>query len=205
MGISTAILAGGKARRLGKEKGLIRILGKPMISYVIDACKELTTDIFVVFSTKEQSEKYLNALSDIRVIFDNTHQEYSPLFGAITAFRKIKNDYIFLLPCDTPLINSSVIELLYSFRLGYDAVIPRWPNGYIEPLCATYRSNSTLDVAEKMMNAGRLEMRGVTEELKVLYVSTLAIKKFDPKFNSFYNVNTEEDRRRVEKILRRRK
>jgi len=205
MGLFAAILAGGRARRLGKEKGLIRILGKPMISYVIDACKELTTDIFVVFSTKEQSEKYLNALSDIRIIFDNTHQEYSPLFGAITAFKQIKSDYIFLLPCDTPLIKPSVIELLYSIRLGYDAVVPRWPNNYIEPLCAIYRSNSTFDVAEKMINMGRLEMKGITEGLKVLYISTLAIKKFDPKFDSFYNVNTEEDRRRVEKILRRRK
>ncbi|MFX0069382.1 MAG: molybdenum cofactor guanylyltransferase [Promethearchaeota archaeon] len=205
MGLFVAILAGGRARRLGKEKGLIRILGKPMISYIIDACKELTTDIFVIFGTKEQSETYLNALSDIRIIIDNAHQEYSPLFGAITAFKQIKSDYIFLLPCDTPLIKSSVIELLYSIRLGYDAIIPRWPNGYIEPLCAIYRSNSTLDLAEKMMNMGRFEMRGITEGLKVLYVSTLAIKKFDSKLDSFYNVNTEEDRRKVEKILRRRK
>jgi len=205
MGLFAAILAGGRAKRLGKEKGLIRILGKPMISYVLDACKKLTTDIFVVFSTKEQSEKYLNALSDIRIILDDTHQEYSPLFGAITAFKQIRSDYIFLLPCDTPLIKSSVIELLYSIRRGYDAVVPRWPNNYIEPLCAVYRSNSALDVGEKMISKGRLEMKGITEGLKVLYVSTLVIKKIDPKFDSFYNVNTEEDRRKVEKILRRRK
>lgn len=205
MGLFAAILAGGRARRLGREKGLIRILGKPMISYVIDACRTLTADIYVVFGSKEQSERYRNDLNDVEIIFDDTDQEQGPLFGAITVFKKIRSDYVFLLPCDTPLIKPAVIELLHSIRLGYDAVVPRWPNGYIEPLCATYRSISALDVAEKMINTGRMEMKGITEGLKALYVSTLVLKKIDPKFDSFYNVNTEEDRRRVEKILRRRK
>lgn len=205
MGLFAAILAGGKARRLGAEKGLIRILGKPMISYVIDSCRTLTADIYVVFGSKEQSERYRNNMNDVEIILDDTNQEHSPLFGAITAFKQIESDYVFLLPCDTPLIRPSVIELLYSIRSGYDAVVPRWPNGYIEPLCATYRSKPALNAAERMIDAGRLEMKGITKGLKVLYVSTMVLKKIDPKFDSFYNVNTEEDRRRVEKILRRRK
>jgi molybdopterin-guanine dinucleotide biosynthesis protein A len=64
-----------------------------------------------------------------------------------------------------------------------DAVIPRWPNGYIEPLQAAYRTKSAMTAANTTLENKKLDMRSMIANLgKVTYVSTLALKKSRSKF-----------------------
>ena len=48
---SIAILAGGQSRRMGRNKALITLHGKPVLQWVIDAVAPLTDDLFLVTNT----------------------------------------------------------------------------------------------------------------------------------------------------------
>jgi len=207
--VDFAILAGGRSSRLGRDKGLLKICGKPMFLWVLEACRPYASRILIVTSSIEQKkeyEKYLERFSvkGVRVVVDEESEIRCPLIGARTAFKNVKSEYTFLLPCDTPLVNSSVLQLLISMSKGYNAVVPRWPNGYIEPLHSIYKTDKALAAVKSSLNDERYDMRSMLERLnRILYISTLVIKRFDPYLYTFLNVNREGDFKKAEKILKK--
>ena len=207
--IDFAILAGGKSSRLGKDKGLLEIHGKPMFLWVLETCKLYAKNILIVTSSNEQKRSYEECLEKFnirsaKVVVDEESEVRCPLIGAKTAFENSESEYTFLLPCDNPLINGSVLQLLISMSENYDAVVPRWPNGYIEPLHSIYKTDKALVAAESSLASQRFDMRGMLEKLrKVLYISTLVIKNIDPDLYTFFNVNSVSDLRKLEKIMRK--
>jgi len=207
--VDFAILTGGRSSRLGKDKGLLEVHGKPMFLWVLETCKHYAKNVLIVTSSVEQKRSYEECLEkfnvrNVKVVVDEESEVRCPLIGAKTAFKNAESEYTFLLPCDNPLVNGSVLQLLISMCENYDAVVPRWPNRYIEPLHSIYKSDKALVAAESSLAAQRLDMRGMLEKLsKVLYVSTLIIKKIDPNLYTFFNVNSMNDFRKLEKIMRK--
>ena len=124
--------------------------------------------------------------------------------GAAAGFRNARGEYSLLLPCDTPFVSREVLSLLLEISPGVNAVIPRWPNGYVEPLQAVYRTRRALQAAEEAIRMGRLDMRSMISLLRrVRYVSTLVLKQLDPNLTTFFNLNTPQDLRRAEILLQR--
>lgn len=200
---SAIILAGGPSRRFGSDKSLSLLLNKPLIKYVLDAVNNFVEEKIVVVSsgiTKETLARVLG--SDVKIAVDKREVQ-SPLVGALTGFGEANGEYALLLSCDTPLVSKEVLALLLELCINKNAAIPRWPNGYIEPLHAAYRVQPALEAAEKALNEGRLEMRAMIEKLRgVRYISTMVLKLFDPELRMFLNVNTPLDLKRAEQILR---
>lgn len=202
--LSAAILAGGASSRMGAEKGLVSLAGKPMILHVVEACMVLTKDIFVVAGS-DNAEAYAERLAGVaEVIRDADAGFRSPLVGAYTAFSHRGEGYLLLLPCDAPLVKPIVLSFLRSLADGWDAVVPRWPNGYIEPLVAVYDAGKASRAAEEALRAGRRDMRGLMERINTLYVSTMTIRELDPELETFFNVNTPGDLVLAEEKVKRR-
>ncbi|MDH5459844.1 MAG: hypothetical protein OEW71_02260, partial [Candidatus Bathyarchaeota archaeon] len=83
------------------------------------------------------------------------------------------------------------------------AVIPRWPNGYIEPLQAVYCTKPALEAAKNALSEGKLDIRSMVEKLRgIRYVSTLVLQQLDPTLRTFFNVNTPLDLKKAEFTLR---
>ena len=208
--VDFAILAGGKSSRLGRDKGLLNICGKPMFLWVLEACRPYANKILIVTSDIKQKKAYEERLNhfnveNVKVVVDEESGVRCPLIGAKTAFRNAESEYTFLLSCDIPLVDGNILQLLISISKGYDAVVPRWPNGYIEPLHSIYRTDKALAAAESSLASQRYDMRSMLEKLdKILYISILIIKKFDPHLHTFLNVNKKEDLKRAERILKTR-
>ena len=200
---SAVILAGGFSKRFGSDKGLATLLGKPLIKFVLDAVEGIVEESVVVVSSTCQAEAYSKVLnSKVRVAVDK-YSVRSPLVGALTGFRESRGEYGLLLSCDMPLVSRDVLALLLEICINKNAVIPRWPNGYVEPLHAAYRIRPALEAAEKAFNEGKFDMRSMIEELRgVRYISTLVFEQFDPELKMFLNVNTPLDLRRAERILK---
>ncbi|HEX9261035.1 MAG TPA: NTP transferase domain-containing protein, partial [Candidatus Bathyarchaeia archaeon] len=112
-------------------------------------------------------------------------------------------EYILLVPFDTPFISQKVALLLFELCVRRSAVIPRWPNGQIEPLHAVYRTEIALKAAKSAADSGRLDMRAMIERMpNVRFVSTLVIEQLDPKLESFFNVNTVVDLKKARAIAK---
>jgi len=203
---SAVILAGGFSRRFGQDKGLLPLANKPLIEHVLDAIDKIVDEKIVVVSSKTQAENYTKVLdSKVKVFIDDDNVQ-SPLVGALKGFKEASNEYALLLPCDTPLLSKDVLSLLLDLCPNKNAVIPRWPNGYIEPLQAVYCTKPALEAAKKALSEGKMNMQSMVDKLRgVRYISTLVLRQLDPELKSFFNVNTPMDLRKAEAMLRENK
>jgi molybdopterin-guanine dinucleotide biosynthesis protein A len=199
---SAIIICGGLSKRFGKNKRLFELLGKPLISYVIHEVNHIVDEVIVVVASEEQKKVLTNQLSSsVRIIIDE-YALRAPIVGALTGFKYALGKYSLLLPCDTPLISRKVILLLFKLAYGLEAVIPKWPNNYIEPLQAVYQTKPAYKASLEAVNSKKMRMKNMIMHMNnLLYISTTIIQKIDPTFNTFLNINTPEDLRKIAKTL----
>jgi len=198
------ILAGGFSKRFGQDKCLINLVGKPLVLHVIDRVSSVVDEKVVVVGANAPIESLSNLFkSKTRVVVDK-YEGQSPLVGALTGFESIDTEYSLLLPCDTPFVSAEIAALLLDLCVNKAAVIPRWPNGYIEPLQAAYRTKSAVEAAKKALSEGKRDLSSMINHMRgTRYVSTLVLQQLDPKLLTFFNVNTPEDLKRAEFMLRK--
>lgn len=191
---SAIVLAGGFSSRFGQDKGVLKLADKPLIGHVVDAVSSVVNEVIVVTSSQERVMNYANITgSDVRFAVD-VCESRSPLIGALTGFGVVRGKYSLLVPFDTPFVSCEVVSLLFELCENKAAVIPRWPNGHLEPLHAVYQTEQALKAAKNAVAEEKLNVRAMIEKLQgVRYVSTLAIQKLDPELCTFFNVNTPAD------------
>jgi molybdopterin-guanine dinucleotide biosynthesis protein A len=198
------ILAGGFSRRFGMDKCMVKLMEKPLILYVCEKILGIVNDVIVVVGSVDRRNMYSQIfLSNTIIVMDERNCQ-SPLVGALTGFMNSKAEYSVLLPCDTPFVSKGVINYLFRASLGFDAVIPKWPNGYLEPLQAVYRTESALDATRMVLEKGEMRMKSMISLLnRVKYVPTKIIRQVDPHLLTFFNVNTPAHLKRAEKLMRK--
>lgn len=200
---SAVILAGGFSRRFGSDKGLVLFKNKPLVRHVIDKVSPIVDEILVVVSSEKQKNIFEAVVENSAKFVIDKDGSQSPLVGAMTGFEKTKSQYSILLPCDAPLVSSKILKFLLDIRNNKHAVIPRWPTGYIEPLQAVYHTTSALTAATEALNDGYLNMRSMIKNLKkVRYISTIVLKQIDPELVTFFNVNTPDDLKKANSLLK---
>ena len=191
---SAIVLAGGFSSRFGQDKGVLELANKPLIRHVADAVESVVDEIIVVTNSEERVAKYAKFLRPVVKFAVDVGELRSPLIGALTGFCAAQGTYSLLLPFDTPFVSREVVSLLFELCLNRAAVIPRWPNGHIEPLHAVYRTTPALEAAKAAVAEKKLKVRAMIEKLSgVRYVSTLVIQQLDPELRTFFNVNTPAD------------
>lgn len=200
------VLAGGFSSRFGQDKGVLELADKPLIKHVVDAVSSVVDEIIVVTSSQERIARYAKVVAaDVRFAVDMCELN-SPLIGALTGFGYANGEYALLLPFDTPFVSREVVSLLFELCLNKAAVVPRWPNGHIEPLHAVYQTKLALVAAESAVAEGKLNVRAMIEKLRgVRYVSTLVIQQLDPEFRTFFNINTPIDLKKATTMVEPRK
>jgi molybdopterin-guanine dinucleotide biosynthesis protein A len=199
---SGIILAGGFSSRLGQDKGLLQLGGKPLIKHVLDSMQSVVDEKILVVGLGAQAEKYVKIVGPgCRVLVDSA-ELHGPLAGALTGFKAASEEYSLLLPCDTPFVSPEVLSLLAELCVNRNAAIPRWPNCYIEPLQAVYRTIPAAEATAKALCTGEVNMQAMVNKLLgIRYVSTLVIEQLDNGLRTFFNINTPLDLRKAETML----
>lgn len=203
---SVIILAGGKSERLGREKGLVKLAGKPLILHVLERIEGITEEVIVVVSSEAQRRNFDRILDGRARLLVDKYEVGSPLVGALTGFEAAKGEISLLIPCDTPFISREIASFLLDVCNKKAAAIPRWPDGKIEPLQAAYNTKMSFEASKTALEEGKTDLRSMISKLRgVRYISTLVIKELDPKLLTFFNINTLVDLRRAEKIIEKKK
>jgi molybdopterin-guanine dinucleotide biosynthesis protein A len=199
---AAVVLAGGLSKRYGRDKCLIELAGKPLVLHVVDRVCNLVDENVVVVSLNASKEGLSKMLkSKVKVVADK-YEEHSPLIGALSGFESTDAEYSLLLPCDTPFVSTDITALLLDLCVSRAATIPRWPNGYIEPLQATYNTRLAIEASKKALNEGKRDLASMINNLHgVRYVSTLVLEQLDPQFLTFFNVNSPEALKKAESLL----
>jgi molybdopterin-guanine dinucleotide biosynthesis protein A len=200
---SAIVLAGGLSTRLGQDKGLLQLADKPLVRHVLDAINGLAEEAFVVVSSQAQAKEYMKIVNpDAQVLVDLSNMR-SPLVGALTGFEHAQGRHSIVLAGDVPFVSRDVLSLMLEISIGKSAAIPRWPNGFIEPLQAVYSTELARQAAKDAINEGKNRMQAMVDKLQgVRYVSTLVLQQLDPELRTFFNVNTSLDLRKAEAMGR---
>ncbi|MHA1311629.1 MAG: molybdenum cofactor guanylyltransferase [Candidatus Helarchaeota archaeon] len=203
MKLTVGILCGGKSTRFGSEKGLALIGNIPMIKRIYSQVCDLSDDIIVLIKNNKLYEKYASILNNkVRILLDIKKDICSPVIGAYSCFKYAKYKYTLLLACDLPKIKVKVLKFLIENIKNYDAVIPRHPNGYIEPLHGIYHNKKSIEMIEIVFKERKnVRMMDFISKLKnVNYISTEEIRELDANLDIFYNVNTINDLKEMNKV-----
>ena len=200
---SAIVLAGGFSKRFGQDKALLLLGTKPLVVHVLDRIANIANERLVVVNTEEQRTSIQRIAKNKANVLVDEYKTQTPLAGAYTGFNHAKNEYALLLSCDTPFINSEIARLLLETCTHKEASIPRWPEGYMEPLQAAYHVKSACAAAKIALDEGKLDMNAMITRLRnVRYISTLVLQHFDPRLNTFFNINTRADLKRAETLLK---
>ena len=189
---SIIILCGGRSLRMGKDKGSLVLNDKPMILHVLDTVKDIADEIIIVLRDPEQIESYNSFLEDehVQIVADKV-KDQGPLFGILTGLLQIKSSYAQVLPCDSPLISKAFV--LKMFRIAksneFDAIVPIWDDGHIEPLHSLYKKN-VINVICDLIKKEKRNVRSLIESLNVEYID---VEDLDETTMSFQNINTLQD------------
>ncbi len=201
------ILAGGQARRFQvkpeswEDKALALLFGKPLIVNIIQRISGVADEIIICVNDEIRKARFLEVLrehsiNDVRISIDEENPKVAgPLVAIATGLRTASADYCVTLPCDVPLVQPTVVDYLFNSLQGFGVAVPIWPDGGLESLMVAYERTSTERIAHVLLELGRQRpddlIRGAS---KALFVSTVGeLKKQDPDFASFININLRED------------
>ena len=190
---SGIILSGGKSSRLGQDKGLVDLGGKPLISWVIDLLRDVTDEIIVVVGSEETVPHYWAVVpDDVRVIPD-CYQEDSPLIGLISGLREARGEYATICACDMPFVVPDVLDMLFCISYGLNGTLLVKSDGWIEPIPSVYHVSNCLDYAEVLRGLGEMRIRKVLEGMSdTVILSIEKLRDIDPELVSFLDLDTLE-------------
>ncbi|MEM3514498.1 MAG: molybdenum cofactor guanylyltransferase [Candidatus Hadarchaeum sp.] len=185
------ILAGGDSKRMGCPKAFYEINGKPLIKHVFERINRLSGEIII--SCKLYQEDLARTFPEAKVVVDKSSEE-GPMIGLFSSLPVVSSEYVAVLACDCPWIKPEVVEFLYFRARGHDGAILRWPNGYIEPLQAVYRTKKLTGAIIEARKKNKFRMIDAINLLDdVIYIAPEDLEKIDPSLKSFNNINSPND------------
>ena len=184
-GLAAAILAGGRARRLGEiDKSGLTIDGASIMERLLGVLGSVTPHIFAV------GDRYgAAAAAGLRVVED-TIPDGGPLGGIYTAIVTSPCDRTLVVGCDMPFLTGPFLRYLAE-RGQTSSVIPRTAHGY-EPLCAIYARESAAGMRDRL-DRGERQAAQPPGGVQVIEVGAEELAAFDPDGLLFVNVNTPHD------------
>jgi molybdenum cofactor guanylyltransferase len=192
------VLAGGKSSRMGTgtDKASLDFGGQTLLDRALSVMGTVCDRVAIVGDpakfTKSGSSnsgptRYESVVADI-------FPGCGPLAGIHAALVHSPAELNLMLAVDLPFVSGELLAFLFAAAEGSDAIVtvPRSGKG-LQPLCAVYRRDFST-VAEQALRAGKYKIDAafVGLSVRVIEESELAAAGFSEQ--SFFNVNTPQDR-----------
>lgn len=191
------LLAGGKSRRMGEDKRHLALGEQTLLERGLSVLQSIFQEVLVVIA---QDSPPLGV--DAKVVRDLV-PDCGSLGGLYTGLMQATTPCIFVVACDMPFLNQTVIAQFTSQRAAADIVVAKL-DGRLHPMHALY-SKRCLPVLEQMIRERQLKIQEIVSEpsLQVRYVTEADLLTVDPSWRSFYNVNTLADLEAARSLLAR--
>ena len=138
-GVLGVVLAGGASTRMGSDKALIDVAGRPMIDHVTGALSEVCTDLLIVGRRGE--------LNGIPCVPDDHTGRLGPAAGVATALRVADGRAALVVAVDQPFLRTETLRKLVMEPL---TTVPR--DQVLQIACALYSADASqpiLDAVER--------------------------------------------------------
>ncbi|MDQ6601332.1 MAG: molybdenum cofactor guanylyltransferase [Chloroflexota bacterium] len=189
--LTAVILAGGRSRRMGTDKALLRLPsgGPTLIERVVAAARAVADDVVIV----AEDAGRLPAMG-VRTAPDAIAGA-GPLAGLVAGFAAARHTDIFALACDLPYLSIPLLEWMAVLPRTWDALVPYRPNedgktGW-EPLHAIY-TRACLAPMRAALDRGDRQATAFFPAINVRPLTADAMRTHDPLGRSTESVNTPE-------------
>jgi molybdopterin-guanine dinucleotide biosynthesis protein A len=181
--ITTVILAGGAARRMGgDDKGLTPLNGRAMIAHVIDTLATQSPSMLI--NCNRSQREY--AKFGYPLIEDTLPGGLGPLAGVVSALEQSDSDYVLSVPCDTPRLPTDLVARMLRAIMQEDAEACTVSDGErLHPVVLLVRRSALPGLRDYLTGGGR----------KVhdwFYSVTHCSADFSDQPEAFVNVNTPQ-------------
>ena len=209
LAVTGVILAGGKSRRMGKNKALLRLGEDSLIGHVIHRM-HLITDELLLITNSPAEYAHLDLPTH-----EDTVSNAGALGGVYTGLTYASHDAVFCVACDSPFLDPKLLAYLLSVLGEYDAVMPYTCEEIevrnssdnaaaritLQTLCAVY-SKRCLPIIELMLQESELRVHALQERADIKCIPPEVWERFDPEGMSFFNINTPEDFNRANSYIK---
>jgi molybdopterin-guanine dinucleotide biosynthesis protein A len=182
------ILAGGRGSRIGGDKALVELGGRPLVEWVVEALRGAVDEVCLV----AKPSTVLPALPGVTVWREPVEPQH-PLVGIVTALAAAQGRAVLVCAADMPFVAVSTVRALGTFSTdGAPALIATNGDG-LQPLLGRYEPEA-MALLEPAVADVAAPLRAVVGALRpARFVVEDAVELF--------NVNTPEDLVRARAIL----
>lgn len=177
------VLAGGKSRRMGQDKALLKHDGRSQLAHAVNLLGTVTDQVYVSARADQAGEPERARYAQIV----DRYEDIGPVAGILSAMDAHPHVVWLVVACDLPNIDAATLEFLVdrrsqsqpftAFRSSHD--------GLPEPLCAIYRPGSEAIIR-------RFVDEGIVCPRKMLIRSDTCLLE-QPNPAALDNVNTPDD------------
>lgn len=194
MQISSIILAGGRATRMGGvDKGLVLLHQKPLIQYVITRLAPQTDEIIINANREISRYQVLGypVLQDACLSAD-TLDFIGPLAGIRLGLSYAQHDYLLTAPCDSPFLPANLATRLLAALLSNNADIAVVSShGHTQPVFCLCKKTVLTSLDNYLANGGR---KVSSWQKSQAYIEVDFSDCIDENgIDAFTNLNTFED------------
>ncbi len=186
------ILAGGTSRRMPGDKAFMEVSGRRVIDIQIEVMAGLFDEILVVGNGIRMEKLRVYESEGVRVVEEPVVGK-GPLGGILSGLLLSGARENFVVACDLPFIRREAVSLVVERLEGFQAAVPRTPDG-LEPLHASYRP-SCIPVIEAQLETGNLKVTDFLKNVKVSYLPWMELRRLDPTGRLLMNINEPDDMR----------
>lgn len=160
--ITGVILAGGRSRRMGRDKATLTVGGRTLFERAHDAFDAVFEQILIAGDRPDLASAAVPCFAD----------EFpgSALGGIHGGLKAAQTPWIFVAPCDLAAPDPNLIRHLLPYRHSCDAVVPRTREGF-EPVFALYHKNC-LPVMEQMLRVGNYRIYDFYDHIRIRFVES---------------------------------
>lgn len=201
---SAIILCGGMSRRMGEDKGSMKIDEKPMIIHLLESLNYQIDEAIIVLNDTKRISKYKSLISeyinfDFDIIFvEDEIKNKGPLSGIMTGLKAISSDYGLILPCDSPYISSDFVNYMFKTLNDLNS------NKTIDGLVPCYNCEDTnlkkviLDNSEPLHSIYKKETYPIIEDL--LKSDEKQVKSYINLINSYFIPISKDSNSKINEI-----
>lgn len=183
--VAGVILAGGKSRRMGRDKAFLTVGRDAMIERAAEELKKIFKEVLISGGDAETGERL-----GLKVVPDLI-RGWGPLSGIHASLLAARSRKCLVVPCDMPFISAELAKIMVELSDSYDVTVPQHGD-YLQPLFAVYDKNC-IPAVEEALNNGRHKVVDFYPRVRVKYVSEAILRGVADIDTVFFNVNTPLD------------
>jgi len=193
MNITGILLAGGMSKRMGREKGSMKIGDQFLYQFPLKVLEGLCDEI--VISTC----KSFTTAWEYPTVCDEV-EGIGPMGGIYTCLKASSNDINIVLSYDMPLVSKELLEYLLSEAENYDLILPAMSLQKPEPLCGVYRKSMT-GILKNLVDQ---QIYAVHKAIPAARSKTIILEESMPFYQEdiFLNINRKKDLEKLPKTLK---